>query len=253
MKTIQKDSIDLINLKHIYSSESAETYRDDEYVYKIFDDPEHPFTKDHAKKARLMHQYRFVLDKHIILPREMIVCEGLDAGYTTRYINNNQVLANYEVHNIEQLKMLYSYLYDLCHLLKVLHSHGIVVGDYHFHNVLVKNNQVYMIDFDNVRLRNMCAYTPSFMLQAFAKMYEIPLGYENINEDSDRLSLLLSTLQLFLGDKTLFLSGNFVEEMKERYILVNNIIAELARIIKRREIIDIPLPSDLVTLKKKPF
>ena len=253
VKSIEKDSIDIINLKHIYSSESAETYRDDDTVYKFFDDITHPFTLDHAKKARAMNHYRFVLDKRIILPNAMIRCEGLDAGYTTRYVSNSRILASYEVHNYDDLRHFYHYLYDVCHLLKNLHKHGIVVGDFHFHNVLLQNEQIYMIDFDNVRIGNMLAYTPSFLLQAFTQLYEMPLKAESINEETDRLSLLLSTLQIFLGDQTIFLSGKNVEEMRERYVLVNNIMAELSRVIKKREIVDIPLPSDLVVLKKRPF
>lgn len=253
MRTINKDDLDIINLKHIYTSEDAKTYRDDDTVYKLFEKPEDVIAKDHAVKARIMNRYRRYLDKHIILPKEMIVCSSYDAGYTSKYVKNSTPLYNFQINSPAALKQFYYYLYDICKLLKNLHNTGIVVSDFHFHNVLVQKNDVFMVDFDNVRVEDLYGYTPSYLLYSFVDLYDLPFSYGLINEETDRLSLLLSTLQMFCKEGTIFLTDERYGSLSEKYLLVNNILAELRRIIKQKKIKDVPLPSDLIQLKKRPF
>ncbi len=252
MKEIDIGEIDLINLKKIYESEDAKTYRDDDTVYKIFNEPERSISRDHARKARVINKYRKRLDKHIILPRAMIVYPGCDTGYTSKLIKNSFPLYDFELNSPAAIRQFYSYLYEVCRLLKNLHRNGIVVSDFHFHNVLYRKKEVFMVDFDNAKVDCLEGYATSYLFGSFVDLYRLPFDFETISEETDRLSLLLSTLQMFCKERTIFLTDERYADLCNKYTLVNNIIAELKRIIRQREIRNVPLPTDLMQLKKRP-
>ena len=182
----------------------------------------------------------------------MIVSNDKNVGYTTKYINKSSDLYNYKLLSDEDLLLFYKYINDICYLMNNLHSNGVAIGDFHFENVLLKDDEVYLIDLDNICIGDMNSYSPSYLLYSFCKRYDIPLTFKEINSNSDKLSLLLSVLQMFIEEDTIDLSLKEVSEDKEKYLLVRLIVKELEKVIKEKRIYDIPFVSEMLCLKKRP-
>ncbi len=254
LKTISIDKINLDKKTHFYTGESCEMYKDYSSVYKIFDDPDHPWTIEKINRQLALQAYAKELDNHILLPRRFILSkEDKYSGYITRNIRSANTLFNYDVGKGNNLNTLYHLLYQLCTLLRSLHSRDIILGDFHFENVLVsRRNKVYLIDFDNISIDNFESYTISMVLNIFLKMYNFDYEKLVINEDLDRLSCLLSIMALFFQDDFLNIESERVDYMIKRIPLLREIVNVLDYVVRYKNINNIPYVDEIIGKRKRP-
>ncbi len=174
--------------KHLYyDNYNSFFYRYNKDLYKILKN----YVSERLETQIMYNNLiRKELDKHIILPKELIYDEKKWLlGYKMDFVNgtNLDYLINNNKMSFEDkifvINSLFNYLYDI-------HDY-LIVGDVRNSNVMVgKNKEAYMIDFDYA-VRSDSSAVP------FCR-YQISIGDDYINDrNADIIKLYISSLSLF--------------------------------------------------------
>lgn len=254
MKKVQIEKLCLEKKDHFYSGESCEIYRDFTNIYKIFDDGTHIFTKDKIKRHLALQKYRTILDKHIILPHTFIINKNdCIVGYIEKNLVHSTPLYDFRLDTKKDVDKLYYILGQINTLLKQLHHFNIYLGDFHFDNVLInKRNKAFLVDFDNIKIDNLEAFTISRLLSIFLTYYNIKYDDIQIGKDSDNLSFLLSIMFLFFGDNYLNIDETQKKYLTLRVPLLLEIIEILKYVVKSKQISNIPYCDEICAKIKRP-
>lgn len=254
MKDISISQINLSQKEHFYTGESCEIYRDNSYIYKIFDDATHPFIIDKIARQKALEKYDRCLDSHFILPKKFILDkDGIHTGYIKKNYRRTTTLYDYGENVIADIRLLNYVMLQLSSLLRKLHYYNIVLGDFHFNNVLInRKNKLYLIDFDNIKIDELESFTISRVLSIFLKTFNIKYEDVVISKDTDNLSCLLSLLNLYFGDEFLSFDNENVFYVIKRIPILQEIIGILEEIIKYKSISNVPYVDELLPKRKRP-
>lgn len=140
-------------------------------VLKLFKQPDHPDyqglpsvqlaakmkLEEHQRKLRAFPKN---LPAHVIAPRDLATDKGQSTivGYTMNFLNNCEPLFQYAqkgfrqngITNEEILKIFL----NLLQTVQGLHDKKVIIGDFNDLNVLVKDNEAYIIDADSFQFAN---------------------------------------------------------------------------------------------------
>jgi H/ACA ribonucleoprotein complex subunit 3 len=175
-------------------------------VAKIFKTPTHPdlngntFAQQAAKERLNEHQQKLPqfpkgLPTNVIAPVELVT-EPKNAtrimGYTMPFVDNAEVILRYGEKGFRQNGIPNSFITGLFKSLHgyvgQLHSKLIVIGDFNDLNVLIKGDQIYIIDADSMQFGPyLCkTYTPTFVDPRLCDPNQnSPIMIFPHNEDSD--------------------------------------------------------------------
>lgn len=254
MKDIPVERIQLDAKEHFYSGESCEMYRDRSHVYKIFDDSIHPFTKDKIARIGALQKYKKDLDRHCVIPQRFILDkEGIRFGYITKNHRNTSTL--FDTANVSaDFDTFRHIMIQLSQILRSLHQNEIILGDFHFDNVLISNkNKVFLVDFDNIKIDDIESFTISRVLGIFLGFYDMSYYDIKISKDTDNLSCLLSILVLFLGDDYLAFDKTKVDYLVKRIPILQEILKILNCVVRTKTITNIPYVDEIMSKRKRPF
>ena len=132
-------------------------------------------------------------------------------------------------------------------LLKKLHEEKIVVCDFNISNILVdKKHNIYLCDIESFKYKGVTSDYVSKLLFLFT--YEYRNEMIDINENSDRLSLLLEFLQVIYILATYEINNDYYDYYT--YINTLNNIKPIFKDIMNQEkdIGEIPYLDELITL-----
>jgi hypothetical protein len=132
-------------------------------VLKVWKTPEHPdyaaepAEQDGARDRIALHQRKLRefpkgLPARVIAPEELATDKSgrLVAGYTMRFVDGAEALLRYGEPSFRPLSATSGKaLADLCGTVEALHARGVVIGDFNDLNVLVKDEEAYVIDADS--------------------------------------------------------------------------------------------------------
>jgi serine/threonine protein kinase len=154
----------LSNLREGASGNQATIYFDDKNkkAIKIFSVVDHSldsrkrkegFYVDTKKKAAKIKELMKLRDRFptALLPEEIITCEGKCLGYTMPMLDGYVSLQKFPFMSRRQtkdLKEIFVIACQLAELVKDLHSEGIILGDFHPDQFMVKDGKLYVCDTD---------------------------------------------------------------------------------------------------------
>ena len=120
---------------YIYSCK----YKGQKYAYKLFEDPESIFIPGFEEKIDLIKNKNL---KRSIVP-SFIVMDQYETGFLTKKLKNGSIS------NLKDPEDVYYALNDVKTSIIELHENGIIHGDIHDGNILMKKDTRFLHDFDN--------------------------------------------------------------------------------------------------------
>lgn len=247
------DIMDKININDInfnkikmINTEATQSiiYRDIKYYYKIF--------KYYNHRDSLMLNYLFrELDginiEGLLLPKYLITDNNNICGYITDNVGAKSLDMIYTENKNLDCKKFFEIMKKASILLKKLHEEKIVVCDFNISNILVdKKHNIYLCDIESFKYKGVTSDYVSKLLFLFT--YEYRNEMIDINENSDRLSLLLEFLQVIYILATYEINNDYYDYYT--YINTLNNIKPIFKDIMNQEkdIGEIPYLDELITL-----
>lgn len=166
-------------------------YLHDNKLYKVLKD-RYFFVDEIKRNIHFLEEKNFNNMPHIF---EDINIDNEFMGYVMEYIPNSITLKKFVNSNglLEYNKKI-EYIEKLYCLLRSLHSYDITLGDIHLDNILLNNNDIYMIDFDY-----MCFLGDEFKFQ---QKYIIIVNGKRLVMSSkyvDNIKMMLCSLSMLYG------------------------------------------------------
>lgn len=117
------------------------------YAFKLFNDSNYIYDK--LEKIELISK---INEKELLTPKILVTKDNNIIGYLTDYYNgysasNYKNLYTYEMKKIKILN-------NMKNSINVMHQNGIIHGDLHSSNYLIKNTGAKIIDFDNCEYKS---------------------------------------------------------------------------------------------------
>lgn len=249
MEKIELKEINFNKLNKIectYHSE-GNLYHDKNRVYKLFKSPRKKILIQKQRKIELLSDGKKI--PNVIMPIDGI-CSGTKfRGYTMKYINNSIALYDNKKINKDYQRLL-PILLEVSQIVKKIHhdSRNIVVGDLSFHNIIVDNNsKPFFVDIDSCKISNLNNEKISALLYGLYKDKNI--NNIEINKDSDKLSLLLSFLDIIFEKNILNLNMHKYDELAEKIETLKNIKSILINLKYKKYIPKVPYLHELISDK----
>ena len=128
--------------------------------------------------------------ENVLLPKELIVCNGKLEGYTMDYFPSVSLTDKFEVRYVDT-KKLFDYVYKASKILRDIHRNGIICQDLSFENILVDDNgNVKFCDLDG------CSYKGNISPFVSIIMKRFYLDYRKeqmlLSTNLDRVAMMLS-------------------------------------------------------------
>lgn len=219
-------------------------YRDIKYYYKIF--------KYYNHRDSLMLNYLFrELDginiEGLLLPKYLITDNNNICGYITDNVGAKSLDMIYNKNKNLDCKNFFEVIKKISIILRKLHKEKIIVSDLNISNLLVdKKNNVYFCDIESFKYKGINNDYISKLLFLFMREYREE--FIDINENSDRLSLLLEFLQTIYILATYEINNDYYDYYT--YInTLNNIKPIFENIMNQyKDIEEIPYLDELITI-----
>lgn len=194
MEILRQSDINFRGLKRLkcYGGSESRLFYDEDTIYKMYKTLSHKELNRKKTKIELLADGGILEDT--VMPKEEILRKNILTGFTMERIKNSLPLFDFttrsnNLHDFIQLVRRVSLS------LRKIHDdpRNIVVGDLSFCNIIFDNNfKHYFVDFDSCMIDGIPSDRICFLFDNYIKrrsIYEI-----NIDENTDRLSLILCTL-----------------------------------------------------------
>lgn len=189
MEKINLRDINFEKLKRLQQQGSKSiVYTDGTYCYKILTD------YYEIEKQRIYEKFFYMenlkLD-NVLLPKGMIVEDGILQGYIMDYFQNSTTLLSRFARREFNCKELFEYVYRASIVLRNIHKSGIVWQDLSFENILVNDNKnVMFCDIDGCSYNGINSPYYSMLLANF--MFKFRRTKIKDFVELDKLSMILS-------------------------------------------------------------
>ena len=218
MEIIDYNNINFDKLKKLENILCTnDIYVDGNKIYKIFNQKDNELNNI-LEKLKLFES--IYLD-YFIVPKEIIFKDGNFIGIITRYIKKSDTFGNLSYKN--GILSIIENLIDVSYKLKSLHymSDRIVVGDMHFNNIIVdKDNKNYFIDTEGYGIRD---YKPSDIPSITYNFYNWMNYYPKKDRNMDRISFILSFLELIFQKNVMSISEYSYDEKSEQIKILKDL------------------------------
>ena len=195
MEILQFKDINFKELKKgIHKGTNSVIYIDNDTCYKFFNENIDNFEKIRIK--RMFYELDDINNSGILLPKCIIMHGNYFVGYTMKKINGKTVNDIYlrEKKYID-CNYFFSIIEKITDILKELHQLGIIVTDFNFDNILLdQNDNIYYADVDSFSYKSNVGQITSVLLTNYLTKYNMKIY--RFDQNTDKLSLLLSTLQV---------------------------------------------------------
>ena len=194
MEILEFRDINLKELKKsIHKGTNSIIYKDDNMCYKFFNENIDGFEKIRIK--RLFYELDGINNSNILFPKYIIMHGNYFVGYTMKKVDAKTVNDIYiREKKYVDCNYFFSIIKKITDILKELHQLGITVTDFSFDNVLLDNDNIYYIDVDSFSYNSNVGQITSVLLTNFLNKYNKEIY--RFDQNTDKLSLLLSTLQV---------------------------------------------------------
>lgn len=189
MEKINLRDINFEKLKRLQQQGSKSiVYTDGTFCYKILTD------YDDSEKQMVYEKFFYMenlkLD-NVLLPKGMIVEDGILQGYIMDYFQNSTTLLSRFTRREFNCKELFEYVYKASIVLKNIHSNGVAWQDLSFENILVDDNKnVMFCDIDGCSYNEITTPYCSVLLTNF--MLKFRKSKVKDFKELDKLSMILS-------------------------------------------------------------
>lgn len=162
----------------------------EETLYKIFHDL-------HYNIEKRERNIDYLIDKNVrngILPINKIFVNGKFWGYSEEYIKKAKTFRNEMFENellfFEKIKIIN----DVFIALKDVHNLEIYLGDIHLDNMIYKNNQGYLIDYEDVRFDSNDKFKQYYLIRY--NSLDMPIKE---NKNTDNIKMTISALSFLFN------------------------------------------------------
>lgn len=214
---IKGDEISLTPKMSIGKGGEADIYKVDNIVYKLYKQPDHPdFLTEQEKQAtelrlaEIQNKLKLFpknLPSKAIVPIDLITDKkgSTILGYTMRFLPDTEVLLKYgerqyRENGVSEDEMV-RILVDLYNTVGCVHTTGIVLGDFNDLNVLVKDEEAFIIDFDSCQFGKFYCrvYTTRFVDPLLCDDTMVLNKAYNANSDWFSYATMVMQSLLFVG------------------------------------------------------
>lgn len=180
-------------------------YKNNFYIYKKFLKPEETINDEFFNRFKILSSKNI---KQVVLPKHLVLSSDEPQGYLTPSIERENIISLKDP--LEKYKAL---IYTK-KIIQKLHQKGVIHGDIHSGNILVKNNKRCLIDFDN------CEILGSVKLD-FNKCCISAMNYINKNGVIKNLDIYMFNVLTFFAFNPCIRESRYLEEIFD--IVRNNI------------------------------
>lgn len=263
---IRLENINFKELERIHckSNSEARLYTDGKICYKIF-------WRERYAPWQLIGKYKKInilakipensLDS-IVLPIDKIINKkGAMFGYTMKFIPDSQTLMSFKP---EDALLVSKILYEVSQSVRKIHqdSRNIIISDLHFHNIILdKNLRHYFVDFDSCSIRGIPNEAAPTFLSSYEQLIDSSRyrilketirelkGYASYTETSqktDRLCLILATLDYFFGKSIISISESDYDKKSEEIPFLNNMKSYFLYLKKYPKGLEVPYLDEFI-------
>lgn len=155
----------------------------DTTLYKIFHDL-------HYNIEKRERNINFLIDSKVtngILPKDKIIVNGKFFGYSEDYIKNAKTFRDEIYENSLNFNEKIKIINDIFIALKDVHKLGVYLGDIHLDNMIYKDNQGYLIDYEDIRFSNMDKFRQYYLIRY--NNLDMPIITEDKNTDNIKMTI----------------------------------------------------------------
>lgn len=249
MKKISIRDLDFNKLTYKdYYNEESDIYIGNNKLYKLFKSFDYEELENKEKKIEILNNKN--LDKSIIIPDIIITQNDCFRGCGMDYIDNTRQLFSYKKHynDLNNFMKIVNFVSNV--LENSIHKNNIVVCDLSFSNIIIDEElNPYFIDFDSCSVDNIKTQVIASLLSYYYKYRKVTI---DINQNMDRLSLILNTLYIIFRKKIENISLYEYDELKEQIYFLEE-LKELFLELKKQErfIPDVPYISEFIKKEEK--
>ena len=246
MEKIQYSDINFGSLEKLKSQGTKSTiYRDNDKCIKVLDGV---YPEEKTQLMRKFNDMSGISISNVLLPKELIIKDGMLYGYTMDYFGNSMPLSDRFLVRYFNCKDLFEYVYKASNILRNIHDNGIILQDLSFENILVDDNgNVKYCDLDGCSYGKHVGPFISLLLKNFYIDYR--KQRMNLNENLDRISMMISFFMLTYGRSVQNLSKKQYHSLSDQIKTLEN-IREYANMLVNRDcsINNIPYLDELIDL-----
>lgn len=222
METIEFKDINFKALKKgPHQGSNSLILYDDDTCYKIFNKNIDKF--ENRRICRLFYELEGMNNNKVLLPKYMIMQGNYFVGYTMKRVDAKTISEVYMgKNNYLDCKEFFYLINIITDTLKELHTYGITITDFSFENILVdKDNNIYFGDFDSFSYNsNKGQITSALLVDYITKTKK---GFVKYDQNTDRISLLLSFLQVVCYLKPTLITNSYYRYYSRRIKTLSNI------------------------------
>lgn len=246
MNQIKIGDIDFPHLQIVHSDNNLEStiYHDDKKAYKIFKGQNKNELK--FKKTKIEILGDGIQLPNVVMPQDVILSEDYFWGYSMDYIQNSIPLYDFMTSNHEYFEIIRR----LSQTIAKIHQdpRNIVIGDLNFDNIVMdKDNNFHIVDIDSCQIAGIPNETISQILMLY--LTRTGISPKNINQNHDRLSLLLSVLTKLFNKHILTVSMYEYDKKAERIHELKDIKKVLLEVKKSKTTPTVPYIHDIIPRK----
>lgn len=228
----------------------SDIYYDERNVFKIYKGLGIKDLFDKKKKINMLMKIEDI--PNVILPNDIILRDrknGICSGYKMDYIDGFALYDYFSYYDDKYL--LASIIHQVSNTLRNIHDKDIAVTDLSFDNIHIRSSDLmpFFIDFDGCSIGNIIGGNISILLYNFLYQYRfLPMrDFKN----RDRLSLILSTVQLLFNLPLENLDSYQIDKGLEKYPEFLELSKIMKRLIdKNKDIGEIPYLDEVINVKR---
>lgn len=268
---IRLENINFKELERIHckSNSEARLYTDGKICYKIF-------WRERYAPWQLIGKYKKInilakipensLDS-VVLPIDKIINKkGAMFGYTMKFIPDSQTLMSFKP---EDALLVAKILYEVSQSVRKIHqdSRNIIISDLHFHNIILnKKLHHHFVDFDSCSIGGI----PNEVAPKFLSSYEQLVdssrcrvlketirklkgyaAYTETSQKTDRLCLILATLNYLFGKSIISISESDYDKKSEEIPFLNNMKSYFLYLKKYPKGLEVPYLDEFISKPNK--
>lgn len=214
-----------INFKELkksnYKGTNSVIYTDSDTCYKFFNENIDKFEKIRIK--RLFYELEGIDNKYLLFPNNIIMHGNYFVGYTMKKVDSKTFNDIYlKDKKYIDCNYFFSIIEKITDILKELHQLGITVTDFNFDNILLdQDDNIFYADIDSFSYKGNVGQITSVLLTNYLNKYNKKIY--RFDQNTDRLSLLLSTLQVLYSIEPTKITTSYYNHYARRIKTLSNI------------------------------
>ena len=252
MNIIDKKDInfDKLSIYKCPANSESKLFYDKHNMYKMFNDTNNIYLLRKKLKLEILSDGEKI--DSAVLPDSIIMSDRSLSGYAMKRISDGVPIFDFTSKN-RNVNLFLNMMNNVSLSLRNIHldPRNIVIGDLSISNIIFdKNMKHYFIDFDSVMIDKIIADRVPYSLDRYAKRCGI-YKYD-INKNTDRLCLILSTLFILFSKSIEEVSKKEYDEKAEKIETLKNMREIVLEIKKYNNIIpELPYIDELIITNKK--